>query len=137
MTNPRATMSILLFAVLIAFPGWAQKPPDSPSTPRSVPDPGESGQTRDIAYWRAHIDNVDRRIIELLNERAGYVTQLIPLKAQANRAVRDHKREAQVFAKLKALNNGPLPDQSVVRICQAIMAEMRRLQETAAPPTGR
>ena len=93
-----------------------------------VRDPGESVQTRDIGYWRHRIDGADRRIIGLLNERAEYVSQLIPLKAKANQAVRDPKREAEVLAKLKALNKGPLPDESIVRIYEAIMAEMRALQ---------
>ena len=69
-----------------------------------VPDPGESMQTRDIGYWRHRINGADRRLIGLLNERVDYVSQLIPLKAKANRAIRDPKREAEVLAKLKALN---------------------------------
>ena len=86
-------------------------------------------QARDIDYWRGRIDHADRRIIGLLNERAGYVAELIPLKVKASRAVRDPKREREVLAKLKALNKGPLPDESIVRIYEAIMAEMRALQE--------
>jgi len=93
-------------------------------------------QVRDIDYWRHRIDSADQRIIGLLNERAGYVAELIPLKAKVSRAVRDPKREAEVLAKLKGLNKGPLPDESIVRIYEAIMAEMRRLQEEGRGEAG-
>jgi len=93
-------------------------------------------QVRDIDYWRHRIDHADRRLIGLLNERAGYVAELIPLKARASRAVRDPKRETEVLEKLRALNGGPLPDESIVRIYEAIMAEMRRLQEEGRGEAG-
>lgn len=114
-----------LFVLLTAASAWAQ----TSGASRLIADPGESVQPRDIDYWRGRIDGVDRKIIGLLNERAGYVAELIPLKANANRAVRDPAREAEVLAKLKTLNGGPLPDESIVRIYEVIMAEMRALQE--------
>lgn len=86
-------------------------------------------ETLDIGYWRSRIDASDRQIVKLLNERAGHVSQLIPLKAQAQRGVRDPAREREVLKKLTSLNRGPLPDESVARIYEAIMAEMRLLQE--------
>ncbi len=139
-------MTFLRMAVFIGLlfaltPARAQTPPVQTPPAESggasaVGDPGELGataaiQTRDVAYWRSRIDAADRQIIKLLNERAGYVSQLIPLKTQANSAVRDAAREREVLAKLTSRNQGPLPHESVVRIYEAIMAEMRLLQEQA------
>lgn len=136
MTFPRLVFLVALSVILTGVPAQAQNPPESPGASSEVSDPGESAQVRDIDYWRHRIDSADRRIIGLLNERAGYVAELIPLKAKASREVRDPKREAEVLAKLKGLNKGPLPDESIARIYEVIMAEMRRLQEEGRGEAG-
>jgi chorismate mutase len=129
MTSLRVVFFVSLLVALTGASALAQNPPVSSDASNLVSDPGESVQARGIDYWRGRIDHADRRIIGLLNERAGYVAELIPLKAKASRVVRDPKREQEVLMKLEALNRGPLPDKSIVRIYEAIMAEMRALQE--------
>ena len=129
MTMFRGTVWTSLFIVLLGIPIAAPCQTTDSDQRVSVTDPGETGQVRGIAYWRQRIDAADQQIIKLLNERARHVSALIPLKEQTNSAVRDPAREGEVLAKLRSLNTGPLPDQSVARIYQAIMAEMRALQE--------
>ena len=136
MTFLRLVFLVSLFVALTGATARAQGPPAPSGASKAVSDPGESVQVRDIDYWRHRIDHADRRLIGLLNERAGYVAELIPLKARASRAVRDPKRETEVLEKLRALNGGPLPDESIVRIYEAIMAEMRRLQEEGRGEAG-
>lgn len=84
---------------------------------------------KDIARWRDEIDRLDREIVVLLNKRAGAVLQLAPLKQQANRAVHDPAREETVHNNLRQANDGPLPDESIDNVFEAIMAEMRALQQ--------
>ena len=83
----------------------------------------------DVSYWRARIDTIDRRLLELLNERVECVLRLSPLKRQAGLPVFSPKREQAVIEKLKKLNKGQLSDEAVERIFELIMAEMRALQE--------
>ncbi len=136
MTLLRILASAGVLLALTAGLPRAQTQTSAPNASIGIHDPGERVQTsgtpaEGIAYWRTRIDAADRRIIKLLNERATHVSRLIPLKAQANQTVRDPARERVVLDKLKSLNAGPLPDESIVRIYEAVMAEMRMLQEKA------
>ncbi len=83
----------------------------------------------DVSDWRARIDKIDRRLLELLNERVECVLRLSPLKRQAGIPIFSPKREQAVIEKLKKLNKGQLSDAAVERIFELIMAEMRALQE--------
>ena len=83
----------------------------------------------DVSEWRERIDQLDRRILELLNERAQHVLQLAPLKRQNSIPVRAPEREEQVVHNLQGHNRGPLSDEAVRRIFEAIMKEMRAVQE--------
>ncbi len=83
----------------------------------------------DVSDWRARIDGVDRRLLELLNERARCVLQLSPLKLRAAIPVYSPEREREVIGKLLELNNGPLSDEAVRRVFELIMEEMRAVQE--------
>ena len=90
----------------------------------------------DITDWRTRIDEVDRRILELLNERARYVLELAPLKRRDAVPVREPKREAEVFANLESLNEGPLTNQAVRGVFERIMEIMRGVQQSADPLNG-
>jgi len=109
---------LLLATVLIAFFGFV-----------ATPQTRERARIEsDLAKWRSEIDGVDRKIVELLNRRAEYVLKLSPLKQQLGSEVRDPGREAIVLGKLKKASAGPLPDESLEDIYQAIMGAMRDLQ---------
>ena len=88
----------------------------------------EAAARQELAEWRGRIDELDRELVALLNQRAGYVLKLAPLKRQIGVTVQDVGREQQVLDNLAAANNGPLEDEAVQEIYQAIMAAMRELQ---------
>ncbi|MCY4587344.1 MAG: chorismate mutase [Bryobacterales bacterium] len=83
----------------------------------------------EVSDWRERIDTIDRRLLELLNERVECVLRLSPLKRQAGLPVFSPEREKAVIEELKKLNKGELSDEAVERIFELIMAEMRFLQE--------
>lgn len=85
---------------------------------------------RDLIAWRRDIDALDRELLELLNRRAKCVLQLAPLKRENNIDVLDPEREKAVQDNLRAANFGPLPDESVAEIFEAVMKAMRALQES-------
>ena len=82
----------------------------------------------DLADWRKRINQVDRRILALLNERVGYVLNLAPLKRRQGIPIHEPDRERQVLETLKTENQGPLSDDAACRIFEAVMSEMRAVQ---------
>jgi len=82
----------------------------------------------DLSDWRERIDKLDLKLLDLLNERASFVFQLIPLKRQKAIPVEEPEREAAVRANVNRHNRGPLSDEALGRIFDAIMEEMKAVQ---------
>ena len=83
----------------------------------------------DLTRCRVVIDELDRRIIALLNERTAVVEEIGRIKQELHLGIYEPKREDQVLANVLAHNNGPLPPDAVKRIFERIMDEMRTLQK--------
>ena len=81
-----------------------------------------------IAEFRNQIDEVDRRLVTLLNERTRIVEQLGRVKEQLAMPIYEPKREDQVFENIVESNNGPLPAEALKRLFERIIDEMRALQ---------
>lgn len=82
---------------------------------------------------RAEIDQLDRQIVELLNQRARLSQQVGLAKrelAEPNQesAVYQPNREAEVYAHVAAVNTGPLPDSALLAIYREILSSSRALQ---------
>jgi chorismate mutase/prephenate dehydratase len=78
-----------------------------------------SGQA-DLEDLRDQIDDLDRRIVELLNARAEVVVQVGQIKRGSGAQIYAPDREKAVLDKVASLNKGPLPR----RTLQAIYREM-------------
>src|ERR1700730_11395150 len=74
------------------------------------------------------IDDVDRRIVALLNERTRVVEDIGRGKGEAQLPIYEPKREEQVFANIAACNQGPLTPEAVRRIFERVIDEMRSIQ---------
>lgn len=89
--------------------------------------------TREEAFekleeYRILIDNADRRIVELLNERTRVVEEIGRVKREAKLPIYEPKREDQVFANVTNVNQGPITQEAVRRIFERIIDEMRTIQ---------
>ena len=87
--------------------------------------------------YRQLIDNVDRRIVELLNERTAVVECIGRVKREAKLPIYEPKREDQVFANISSANHGPLTNHSIRGIFERIIDEARSIQRqrmTQTPP---
>ncbi len=73
----------------------------------------------DIAEWRKQIDEIDRRIIRLLNERARAAQAIGKLKRNTAMPVDEPDREQVILENVRRENHGPLPDVEVTRIYDA------------------
>ena len=81
-----------------------------------------------LEEFRVLIDDVDRRIVALLNERTRVVENIGRVKRQTQMPIYEPKREDQVFANISATNRGPLTEEAVRRIFERIIDEMRMIQ---------
>lgn len=94
----------------------------------------------DIEGWRDRIDALNDRLLALLNERAECALEIGRLKQKMGQPIYAPEREAAVVRHLKRLNGGPLTDDAVQRIFEAIMQESRQLeldeQSDGAPQDG-
>ena len=82
-----------------------------------------------LARCRERIDAIDRRLVELLNERTSIVEEIGRVKQQANLAIYEPKRENDVFDNITSHNHGPLSAEGLKRIFERIIDEMRRIQK--------
>jgi chorismate mutase-like protein len=81
-----------------------------------------------LEEFRVLVDDVDRRIVALLNERTRVVENIGRVKRQTQLPIYEPKREDQVFANVSATNRGPLTEEAVRRIFERIIDEMRMIQ---------
>jgi len=93
-----------------------------------------------LEEYRLLVDDVDRRIVALLNERTGVVENIGRVKREAGLPIYEPKREDQVFANITSVNGGPLTESAVRRIFERIIDEMRTIQRlrmaSSTPPDG-
>ena len=88
----------------------------------------------DIEDWRKKIDDLDRRLVELLSERARAAVAIGKLKRNTNMPVYEPDRERTVFANVQNSNPGPLPGRDLVRIYERIIDVMRNIQKDEIVP---
>ena len=81
-----------------------------------------------IEELRIRIDELDRQLVELLNERARAAQMIGRMKAATSLPVYEPDRERIVYANVRAANKGPLPDIELTHIYERIIDVMRALQ---------
>ena len=87
----------------------------------------EDGRQK-LEEYRVVIDQIDRRIVALLNERTEIVECIGRVKRESQMPVYEPRREDQVFANIAAANHGPISHEAVRRIFERIIDEMRGIQ---------
>ena len=88
----------------------------------------------DISGWRKKIDEIDRKLVELLSQRAQAAHEIGKLKRDAGLPIYEPDRERAVFANTTKLNAGPLADKDLLRIYERIMDVMRQIQREEIAP---
>ena len=86
----------------------------------------------DIDDLRARIDELDERIVALLNERASCALAIGVAKEKLGLPVYQPAREAEVIRRVCGTNAGPLDDGAITRLFERIIDEARRLERIAA-----
>jgi chorismate mutase len=86
---------------------------------------------KEIKKVRQRINELDNKLLFLLNERAEQVIRMAELKQAMGLKIFDAKREKEIFVRVTDQNPGPLPPDSVVRLFERVIDESRRLERTA------
>jgi len=84
---------------------------------------------RKLEEYRVLIDDVDRRIVALLNERTSVVENIGRVKREAQLPIYEPRREDQVFSNVTGCNHGPMTAEAVRRVFERIIDEMRTIQK--------
>src|SRR5690348_11932868 len=83
----------------------------------------------DISDWRKKIDELDRKLATLLNERASAAIEIGKLKRNTDLPIYEPDRERAVIENVKRANTGPLAPRDIEHIYQRIMDVMRSIQK--------
>ena len=79
---------------------------------------------------RAKIDALDEHILDLLSQRAQCGLLIADIKRSTSGAYYVPEREKAVFERLRAKNQGPLPDEAVRAIYREVMSSIRALEKS-------
>ena len=82
----------------------------------------------ELEDWRRKIDEIDRQLVKLLNERSRCAVEIGHLKKKLNLAAWQPDREAQILRNIVKSNPGPLDDAAVRRLFERIIDEARSLE---------
>jgi chorismate mutase len=82
-----------------------------------------------IEDWRKKIDELDLKLVELINQRAAAAREIGKLKNDTNLPIYEPEREKHVFERVKKANKGPLPDSEIQHVFERIIDVMRKLQQ--------
>ena len=82
-----------------------------------------------LVECRERINTLDRRLVELLNERTRIVEDIGRIKQECKMPIYEPKREEEVLRNIVAHNNGPMAHDAAKRIFERIIDEMRTLQK--------
>jgi len=85
---------------------------------------------------RRRIDDLDRKIVELLNERTRCALAIGSLKRRLGLKIYDPARELAIVSQALACNAGPLRDDAVRRLFERILDESRRMERIQNAPAG-
>ena len=77
---------------------------------------------------RKKIDLIDRKLLNLLNQRLRIALEVGKIKKKMGAKIHDPRREEEVLERLKLKNKGPLKDEDLKKIFETIIRICRRSQ---------
>lgn len=82
----------------------------------------------DLDDWRKRIDQIDQKLVRLLNERAQCAVEIGHIKKQLNQPAWQPQREQEILRRAVKSNPGPLGDTAIRRLFERIIDEARSLE---------
>ena len=90
----------------------------------------------DLDGWRKRIDEIDRQLVKLLNERSQCALEIGHLKKAMNHPVWQPQREAEILRNVVKANEGPLDDAAIRHLFERIIDEARSLERHSMDDGG-
>ena len=84
-----------------------------------------------ISDWRRKMDEIDKKLVELLNERSQCALEVGRLKQTAGMPIYQPARENEVLANAAHNNKGPLSNAAIRRLFERIIDEARSAERLA------
>ena len=84
-----------------------------------------------LADWRRRIDEIDKKLVELLNERSRCALEIGKLKQEAKIPLYQPERENEVLSNAEENNRGPLTDAAIRRLFERVIDEARAAERDA------
>jgi chorismate mutase/prephenate dehydratase len=78
---------------------------------------------------RKQIDEIDRKLVELINKRADCAIEIGKQKDSKSASIFAPEREMQVLARVLAENRGPLSDKTIAAIYREVISACRALEK--------
>ncbi len=93
-----------------------------------------------LSDWRRRIDEIDKKLVELLNERSHCALEIGRIKQESNIPLYQPDRESEVLQNAESENKGPLTDAAIRRLFERIIDEARSAERLAMhgdPPSDK
>src|SRR5215472_10967044 len=116
----------------MAVSGWRELPAKRSGSPTA--NDHQPTANMDIADWRKKIDEIDQKLVEMLNRRAAAAQEIGRLKRVAELPVYEPDRERIVLTHVQEMNHGPLQHRHLMQIYERIMDVMRNIQKDEIVP---
>jgi chorismate mutase-like protein len=84
-----------------------------------------------LSDWRRQIDEIDRKLVELLNQRSKCALEIGKIKQAENLPLYQPDREREVLQNAERINAGPLTDAAIRRLFERIIDEARSAERAA------
>lgn len=81
-----------------------------------------------IEELRHRVDEVDRELIRILNDRARLVQEIVGIKGEVGKPLFDPRREEEILRRVAEENKGPIYDSSMREIFEIILHRIRDLE---------
>jgi chorismate mutase len=89
-----------------------------------------------LSDWRRRMDEIDKKLVELLNERSQCALEVGRIKQEAGMPIYQPVRENEVLANAARNNKGPLSDAAIRRLFERIIDEARSAERIAMHGDG-
>ena len=87
----------------------------------------QEGQS--LEKLRTSIDELDNKLLKLLNERAKCVIKIGKIKQKEKKDILVPLREKELLERLRTVNKGPMTDAMVIYLFQKIIDTLKDLQK--------
>ena len=84
-----------------------------------------------LSDWRRRIDELDKKLVELLNERSRCALEIGKIKQAERLPLYQPDREREVLQNAERHNAGPLTDAAIRRLFERIIDEARAAERAA------